>query len=57
MNDEQGTVFCHQDQALHLGRKSVFRGGSKQQTSVGGYVRGTEVHLDFLVKNRFWQRK
>ena len=23
----------------------------------GGNVRGTEVHLDFLAKSRFWQRK
>lgn len=38
------------DQAAHLGRKSVFRGASKQQTTIGGYVQGTEVHLDFLAK-------
>lgn len=45
------------NQTAHLGRKSVLRGASKQQTAIGGYVRSIEVYLDFLAKNRFWKRK
>ena len=48
MNDEQDIVPVIGNQAAHLGRKSVFRGASKQQATIGGHVWSIEVHLDFL---------